>query len=40
MKKLEKKLSKNIAEFLSKQYPKIKFRFDVGDDIKLKIGKA
>ena len=40
MKQLEKKLSHNIAEFLTKQYPKVIFRFDVGADIKLTIGQA
>jgi len=40
MKQLEKKLSHNIAEFLSKQYPKLIFRFDAAADLKMSMYQA
>lgn len=40
MKKDEQKLSENIARYLSTQYPKLIFRFDIGADVKLTIGQA
>jgi len=39
-KQQEKKLSYNVAEFITKQYPKVIFRFDVAADLKLSMHQA
>jgi len=38
--KIEKKISYEVAEFLVKKYPTVEFRFDIAADIRLTVGQS